>query len=313
MNFRRTTLRKKIQDMAIFIEFIAGSGLAIFFHLALHHEEAAYIIFGVGILLSLATYLLREDIEQAREQLTIQYDYAHEITFTIAKITDPECRNKAQEILSGTQRTLALLLQGYVPLDETEFYMKGTKYFEESKRRVKAVDPVTVGWDSRGAILNYYQANLRAIERGVPVTRIFVLNREDMSDLEVRKVLLLQIRDGVEVRVAYRDELPSATEINGRDTASSFDFAIYDDKVATEVFSLPGKYFGRKTRDVALVNNYQHLFDLIEHGSHAVTLEGDSVVLTVDAHAPVSKRIATERDDRQGDSRPNLAKFNRVS
>lgn len=287
-------MRKKIQDMAIFIEFIAGSGLAIFFHLVLHHEEAAYIMFGVGILLSLATYLLREDIEQAREKLIIQYDNAHEIIFTLAKITDPECRNKALEILAGSQRTLALLLQGYVPLDETEFYMKGTKYFEESKRRVKAVDPITVGWDSRGAILNYYQANLRAIERGVQVTRIFVLNREEMPDLEVQKVLLLQIHDGIEVRIAYRDELPSASEINGRDTASSFDFAIYDDKVATEVFSLPGKYFGRKTRDVALVGNYQHLFDLIEHGSHAVTIEDDSVVLTADAHAPVSKRIATE-------------------
>jgi len=284
-------MRKKIQEMAIFIEFIAGSGLAIFFHLVLHHGEAAYIIFGVGILLSLATYLLREDIEQVQEKLSLQYDNAHEIIFTIAKITDPECRNKAHEILAGLQRTLALLLQGYVPLDETEFYMKGTKYFDESKRRVKAVDPLTVGWDSRGAILNYYQANLRAIERGVKVTRIFVLNREDMSDLEVQKVLLLQMKDGNEVRIAYRDELPAASEINGRDTASSSDFAIYDDKVAIEVFSLPGKYFGRKTRDLALVSNYQHLFDLIEHGSHAVTVEDNSVVLTAEAIAPASKRI----------------------
>ncbi len=273
-------MRKKIQDMAVLIEFIAGSGLAIFFHLVLHHEEVAYIIFGVGSLLSLATYLLREDIEQTREKLTVQYDYAHEITFTIAKITDPECRNKAHEILAGTQRTLALLLQGYVPLDETEFYMKGTKYFEESKRRVKAVDPITVGWDTRGSLLNYYQANLRAIERGVQVTRIFVLNREEMLDTEVQKVLLLQINDGIEVRITHRDELPSASEINGPDIASSFDFAIYDDTVATEVFNLPGKYFGRKTRDSALVGYYQHLFDLIEHGSHPVAVEGDRVVLT---------------------------------
>jgi len=288
-------MHKKIHNMAEFIEFIAGSGLAIFFHLVLHHAEASYIIFGVGILLSLATYLLREDIEQTREKLIDQYDHAHEINFTIAQMTDPECRNKAHEIMAGAKRTLALLLQGYVPLDETEFYMKGTKYIDESHRRVKAVDPVTVGWDSRGALLNYYQANLRALERGVLVTRIFVLNREELTDAEVQKGLLHQLRDGIEVRIVYRDELPTASDISGRDTASSYDFAIYDDKVATEVFSQPGKYFGRKTREPDLVGNYQRLFDLIEHGSHTVAEENDRVVLAADVSVKNSEVAASQK------------------
>ena len=51
-------MTKKFHNMAVFIEFLAGSGLAIFFHLVLHNAEAAYITFGVGVLLSLATYLL---------------------------------------------------------------------------------------------------------------------------------------------------------------------------------------------------------------------------------------------------------------
>ena len=275
-------MHKNIHKMAVLIEFLAGSGLAIFFHLVLHNAEAAYIIFGLGILLSLATYLLREDIKQTQEKLIDQYDHAHEIPLTIALITDPECRAKAHEIVAGAQRTLALLLQGYVPLDETEFYMKGTKYMDKSHKRVKAVDPVTVGWDSRGALLKYYQANLRALERGVQVTRIFVLNREELADAEVQKVLLLQLRDGIEVRIAHRDELPTASDTSGRDTDSSFDFAIYDDKVATEVFSQPGKYFGRKTREPALVGNYKGLFDLIEHGSHTVAVEDNRVVLAAD-------------------------------
>jgi hypothetical protein len=279
-------MHKKINNISIFIEFLAGSGLAVFFHLVLDHAEAAYIIFGVGILLSLATYLLREDNEETREKLIDQYNHAHEITFTIAQITDPECRETACEILAGTQRTLALLLQGYVPLDETEFYLKGTKYFGESTRWVKAVNPMTTGWDSRGALLNFYQANLRALGRGVQVTRIFVLNREDLTDEEVQKVLLQQLRDKIEVRITYRDELPAVSETSGRNTASSFDFAIYDGKVAIEVFSQPGRYFGRKTRTPALVANYQHLFDLIEHGSHVVTEENGRVVLAADALPP---------------------------
>jgi hypothetical protein len=275
-------MHKKIHNMAVFIEFLAGSGLAIFFHLVLHHAEAAYIIFGIGVLLSLATYLLREDITQTRDKLIDQYDHAHEITFTIARMTDPECRAKAHEIMAGIKRTLTLLQEGYIPLDETEFYMKGAKYMDESNRRVRVVDPVTVGWDSRGALLNYYQANLRALERGVQITRVFVIGREELADAEVQKVLLPQLRDGIDVRIAFRDELPTASEISGRDTASSFDFAIYDDQVATEVFGQPGKYFGRKTREHALVANYQRLFELTEHSSHTVAVEDDRVILAAD-------------------------------
>ena len=57
-------MNKKIQNMAVLIEFIAGSGLAIFFHQVLRYPEAAYTIFGIGVLLSLVTYLLREDIRK---------------------------------------------------------------------------------------------------------------------------------------------------------------------------------------------------------------------------------------------------------
>ena len=275
-------MNKKIQNMAVFIECLAGTGLAIFFHLVLHYAEVAYIIFGVGILLSLGTYLLREDIEQTRDKLIERYDNAHEIPFAIARMTDPECQEKAHEIMAGAMRTLAQLQQGYIPLDETEFYMKGAKYMDECHRRVRAVDPVTVGWDSRGALVNFYQANLRAIERGVHITRIFVINREDLSDQEVQKVILAQLRDGIEVRVAYRDELPTASETSGRDTSNSFDFAIYDEHVATEVFSQPGRYFGRKTREPSLVANYQRLIDLIEHSSHLLALDGERVILAAD-------------------------------
>ncbi len=278
-------MSKSIHNMAVFIEFHAGSGLAIFFHVVLPDTEAANITFGVGILLSLATYLLREDIEQTRRMLTNQYDKAHEITFAIAGMTDPECQAKAHEIMAGAKRTLTLVQQGYIPLDEPEFYMKGAKYMDDSQRRVKAVDPITVGWDSRGALLNYYQANLRALERGVQITRIFVLSREELADADAQKVLLIQLRDGIEVRVAYRDELPAVSEISGRDTVSSFDFTIYDDHVATEVFGQPGKYFGRKTCEQALVANYQRLFDLIVHSSYTLAAEDDRITLSAD-HKP---------------------------
>lgn len=276
-------LNKKIQHMAVFIEFLAGSGLAIFFHLVLHNPEAAYSIFGIGLLLSLATYLLREDLDNTRCQLTSQYNQAHEITFAVAQINDPECQVKAQEILSGIKRTILLLQQGYMPLDETEYYLEGAKCTDLSLQRLKAVDPLTVGWHTRGALMNFYQSNLRALERGVTITRIFVINREEMAEPEAQKVLLAQYRDGIDVRVAFRGELPLANDISGRDTNSSFDFGIYDDHVVTEVFPQSGKYYGRKTATASEVEKYIRLYEIIDHNAHAVTLEDERIILASEA------------------------------
>jgi hypothetical protein len=275
-------MNKKMQNMAVLIEFLAGSGLAIFFHRVLRYPEAAYTIFGIGVLLSLVTYLLREDIEKTRAELLEKYHQAHELTFAIARINDPECQSKAQELMTSAMRTISLLQQGYIPMDETEFYLEGAKQMEQAVHQAKMTDRITTGWDSRGALHNFYQANLRAIERGVKITRIFVVNRENLAEPDLQKVLLTQCRNDIDVRIAFRDELPSATNISNRDTDSSFDFAIYDDRVITDVFSKPGKYFGRKTSEPVEVAKYLHLYELVEHSAYAVTLEDDKVILAGD-------------------------------
>jgi len=275
-------MNKKMQKIAVLIEFLAGSGLAIFFHQVLRYPEAAYTIFGIGVLLSLVTYLLGKDIEKTRAELLEQYHQAHELTFAIARISDPECQSKAHELMASAMRTISLLQQGYIPMDETEFYLEGAKQMEQAVHHAKVADRITTGWDSRGALHNFYQANLRAIERGVKITRIFVVNRETLAEPDFQKVLLTQNRNDIDVRIAFRDELPSATNISNRDTDSSFDFAIYDDRVITDVFSKPGKYFGRKTSEPVEVAKYLHLYELVEHSAYAVTLEDDKVILAGD-------------------------------
>jgi len=276
-------LSKKIQEMAVFIEFIVSTGLAIFFHIVLHSPEVAYSIFGIGVLLSLATYLLREDLEKTRHELSEQYHQAHELTFALAQISDPECQQRANELLAGNKRTIAMLQQGYIPLDENEFYLEGAKCSDMAQKRIKAVDPITSGWLSRGVLLNFYQSNLRALDRGVAITRIFVMGREELNETEIQKILANQFVDDIDVRIAFREELPStASNLGGRDTTSSFDFAVYDDQTATEVFPQSGIYFGKKTSQAGNVEHYQRLYELIEHSSHAVVMEGEQVILATD-------------------------------
>ena len=281
-------MNKKIQEMAVLIEFIAGSGLAIFFHLVLHNEQAAYMIFGMGILLSLVTYLVREDIEKTKSHLVAQYQQVHEIPFALAQIGDAECQAKAQELIAGTMKNIVMLQQGYIPLDEMEFYLEGARLSSQATLQIKAVDPLTSGWLSRGAVINFYQSNLRALDRGVQITRIFVTSRDTLSDPEVQKVLLSQHLDDIEVRVAFREELPSIIDIAGRDTNSSFDFAVYDDRAVTDVFAQSGKYYGRKSSQPAEVAKYLHLYELLEHSAHPIIVENDRIVLASEVMALAS-------------------------
>jgi hypothetical protein len=271
-------MNKKFQNIAVFIEFLAGSGLAIFFHLVLDYSQAAYIIFGIGLLLSLATYLIREEVEKTRETLLDQYNQAHEITFAIANINDPDCQTKAHEIMASTKRTLSLLQQGRMPLDETEFYLEVTRCSDQTSRTIRTVDPLTTEWITRGSLVNLYQANLRSLGGATKITRIFVTESDDLTHQDIQSVLYGQFKDGVDIRIAYRKDLPASSDIGGFEGNYSFNFTIHDDHIVTDVISQSSKYFGMKTREPALVGKYLHLFDLIEHVAHTVVLENGMIV-----------------------------------
>lgn len=256
--------------MAILVEFIVGALLAIYFHWVLNFHEAAYIVFGTGILLSLVSYLIREEIMKSQKALTHLYQSSQDITEALAAIGDPECQLKSRELLKIFKKNLELLKHSYLLLNEAEFYLEGAKALEQTKIRVKAVDPLLVDWDGRGALLNYYQANLQALERGVQITRIFVISRRDSLDQEVQKTLYKQSKDGIDVRITYREDLQlNSDEIS----ANTLDFAIYNDALVTDRGLENGSYFGKKTKKPAEINKYLRLFDLIEHHSHRVTPE----------------------------------------
>lgn len=264
--------KNKLPNMAVLIEFLTGSALAILFHWVLNYKQEAYVIFGVGTLMSLGRYLQRGDLAIIHDDLSNQYRQSHEITFAISQINDLECHAKAKELLSATVKTINLLQQGIIPLAETEFYLEAAQAVDQTKNLVKAVDPLTSEWSSRGMMLNYYQANLRALERGVRIIRVFVINREELSEGYVQKTLINQLNDGIDVRVAYRDELPTERENIWSDKCS-FNFAINDDRVIIDVYAKPGLYYGRKSSQPEEVSKYVRLFDLIEHNAFKMTLK----------------------------------------
>jgi len=265
-----------MQRMAALIEFVVGSGLAIIFHLVLHDRVAAFTIFGVGLLLSLGTWLLREDIIDIRDRLLAEYREFHELPDAMRKIEDPECIQKAREIILRIKGNMSLLQRGFIPMDETEFMLEATKASDAAQRTLKSVNPLTPGWDTRGAIIKYYQANKRALERGVKITRTFVLRRDQLQEAEVQKMLRTHYEDGIEVKVAYRDELPAGGEA-GWAKDCSFNFAVYDDRLVVDV-SAPAPYYGVRTSQSKELARYLRMLDLVDHASHSVTLRENEVI-----------------------------------
>lgn len=265
--------KSKMQKMAAFIEFIVGAGLAIVFHLVLHDAVSAFLIFGVGLLLSLSTWLLREDIVEIREKLLDEYREFHEFPNAMRKIEDAECLRKAKEILVRVTRNLKLLQRGFIPLNETEFMLEATKAANMTKSTVKSVCPL-VGWDMRRSVEKYYQSNKQALDRGVTITRLFILRRERYLEEDVQKILRAQHDDGIEVKVVYRDEIPRGEA--GWSKHCSFNFEVFDDWLVLDA-SAPMPYYGVKTVQRPELTRYHQMFDLVDHVSHIMTFDMDEV------------------------------------
>jgi hypothetical protein len=269
-------VKSTMQRMAALIEFVVGAGLAIFFHMVLEEKGAALSIFGLGLLLSVATWLLREDIVEVRERMLEDYREFHELPDAMRRIEDPECLFKARQIIARVKRNMSLLQRGFIPMDETEFMLEATKAADAAQQILKSVNPLTPGWDTRGAIIKYYQANKRALERGVKIKRTFVMRREQLPEADVQKMLRTHYEDGIEVKVIYRDELPAGGEA-GWAQDCSFNFGVYDDRLVVDV-SAPAPYYGVRTSQHAELIRYLQLFDFVEHASHAVMLRDNEIV-----------------------------------
>jgi len=55
-----------------------------------------------------------------------------------------------------------MLKRNYLLLTESEFYLDVREALEQTKHRLKAVDPLQADWGSHNALLNYYETNLQS-------------------------------------------------------------------------------------------------------------------------------------------------------
>src|SRR3569623_966664 len=113
--------------LTVLVEVVVSAGLGVYFHWVLHWQQEAYVVLATGMLLTLATYLLSEEIASSRDQVLAHYKGSHSQLTALSLIDDRECQEHAPGLLASTERTLKLLQEGYVPLDEPEFYLAGAE------------------------------------------------------------------------------------------------------------------------------------------------------------------------------------------
>ncbi|MEW5755945.1 MAG: hypothetical protein AB1810_06535 [Pseudomonadota bacterium] len=269
----------KGSHLTVLIEFIVSAGLGIYFHWVLHWEKEAYLVLAVGMLLTLATYLVLEEIGRTRSLILGRYEHAHSLLSALSKIDEPECQQRAHNLLASAERTLTLLQSGYIPLDESEFYLEAARAASQSRQQIQAVDTFPHGWDSKGAMCNYYLANVQAVARGVKVIRVFVLTRLELNNPAVQRVLQGQLGDGIDVRVAFSEELRTGSGENVPWRDASQDFALYDGRTVAERIGPAVTHFGRKTQCASEIQRYRRWFEIIEHHAYPVELRDGRVGL----------------------------------
>jgi hypothetical protein len=248
--------------MRTLIEFLVAAGLALGFHFGLNLQREAYILLGVGVLLTLAVHLLLNRLDAAETRTIQAVTRAHRIQAALDRVQDPEAMVKSRSVLDTTYHVLTLLGDGAIPLTEGEYYFEAGQCLAQCTREICAVNSVDVtDWLGKVQKRKYYDDQVRTRGRGVAIARIFVLRRADLDDPNVLRTIRHQQEDGIAVRVALHEDLA----FSGREGVEMpTNFVLFDDKVLIARIPLLGLYYGKKTRAPEAIERYRRTYELLD-------------------------------------------------
>jgi hypothetical protein len=82
-------------------------------------------------------------------------------TEVMSAVNDPEGQFNSMDLLDNFKKNLEILRDNYLRLTEAEFCFEVSEALEQTKHRLKPVDPLHVDWISRDALLKDDEANFR--------------------------------------------------------------------------------------------------------------------------------------------------------
>ena len=83
-------------------------------------------------------------------------------TEVMSAVNDPNRQFNTWDLLDDFKKNLEMLRDNYLQMTQAEFNFEVSEEFEQTKHRLKSVDPLQVDWVSRDALLNHYEANFKS-------------------------------------------------------------------------------------------------------------------------------------------------------
>lgn len=245
----------------LLLEFLMTAGLALLFHVGLHMEREAYVVFAVGLLLTSVVYLLETRIAELKASILDAIGHLQPLHSLVDLIGDVEAATKGRTLLESTHNILALLRQGDIPLTESEYYYETTQSLGRCAHLVQAVNAVDIAdWIGKMQKRNYYRAQVEALQRGIKVWRIFVLHRTELESLDIERTIRSQLDDGIKVCVALREDLRFSGQ-EGVETDANF--VLLDHRELFIRKSVLGLYYGKKTRLPSEIARFERTYRIL--------------------------------------------------
>jgi len=131
----------------------------------------------------------------------------------------------AQDAMSGCIERLGQLREGQMPVSREEVYELDIALWDTVRISAFAMDFLnTSSYWTRGGGQKVLQKNEEAIARGVKITRVFILHNVDEITSDIKILIDLQAKKGIDVKVAIVDDL-------AQDLLQ--DMVVFDDKYVT--------------------------------------------------------------------------------
>ncbi len=233
--------------------------------------------FGIGIAIYLPIsfgFLIASSALLLKREISAQIDEKFEIYQRLSRISDHKSRDIALKTIEKCKSDLKDIEKGELKLEREEFYRYIINSVDSAKKHVAAIhvaldEQGMFIWKKDPAIMKYYQANKRAVKRGVTIERIFVLKRELLISFQNRElnqniveVMQEQINDGIAVEIKLIDSPDDMIR----------EFMIYDgDEVQTNFIRLEGKYHGlHVNRNKAVVEEHKQYFERLKPSSQSL-------------------------------------------
>lgn len=188
----------------------------------------AYIVWAVGALMISVTFTLKKEILSVLNERI-------EIYSLLQKINDDELRRMAINCIDECRNNLENLAQGSFTGGVSEIFDHGILRIKNINNSIQATHVVpTLSclhiFNTQPSVINYYNANIEAIKRGVKIERIFIIDEEvffdsdkNIVDIEALKIIKKQIDDGIDVTIALKKDIPESDLME--------DFIIFDNSI----------------------------------------------------------------------------------